>query len=214
MSSPQTSPAPGPPPDPSQRAVPVVGPVLLIGVLVLMLAFGRISRRDPGLTEKQARYLQDVEHLGGFVLGDLCLPKLAKAIAEDDADGLSAAFTEIAGAWIPPRIDRMVSRQHGAVTVTSWQRIEQKREEVGDGEDLVTWLRDQRHRFASIDAVRLKVKRMPPDTAGRRAGVQRQQQRGERLDDPAAARAGLGLGGHVVRTAAALRDDGVEGLCR
>ena len=170
MSSPQTSPASGPPPAPSQRAVPVVGPVVIIGVLVLMLAFGRISRRDPGLTEKQARYLQDVEHLGGFVLGDLCLPKLAKAIAEDDADGLSAAFTEIAGAWIPPRIDRMVSRQHGAVTVTSWQRIEQKREEVVDGEDLVTWLRDQRHRFASIDAVRLKVKRMQPETAGRLDG--------------------------------------------
>ena len=170
MSSPQTSPAPGPPPAPSQRAVPVVGPVMIIGVLVLMLAFGRISRRDPGLTEKQARYLQDVEHLGGFVLGDLCLPKLAKAIAEDDADGLSAAFTEIAGAWIPPRIDRMVSRQHGAVTVTSWQRIEQKREEVVDGEDLVTWLRDQRHRFASIDAVRLKVKRMQPETAGQLDG--------------------------------------------
>jgi len=170
MSSPQTSPASGPPPAPSQRAVPVVGPVLLIGVLVLMLAFGRISRRDPGLTEKQARYLQDVEHLGGFVLGDLCLPKLAKAIAEDDADGLSAAFTEIAGAWVPPRIDRMVSRQHGAVTVTSWQRIEQKREEVVDGEELVTWLRDQRHQFASIDAVRLKVKRMQPETAGRLDG--------------------------------------------
>ena len=170
MSSPQTSPAPGPPPAPSQRAVPVVGPVVIIGVLVLMLAFGRISRRDPGLTEKQARYLQDVEHLGGFVLGDLCLPKLAKAIAEDDADGLSAAFTEIAGAWIPPRIDRMVSRKHGEVTVTSWQRIEQKREEVVDGEDLVTWLRDQRHRFASIDAVRLKVKRMQPETAGQLDG--------------------------------------------
>ena len=170
MSSPQTSPAPGPPPAPSQQAVPVVGPVLLIGVLVLMLAFGRISRRDPGLTEKQARYLQDGEHLGGFVLGDLCLPKLAKAIAEDDADGLSAAFTEIAGAWIPPRIDRMVSRKHGAVTVTSWQRVKQKREEVVDGEELVTWWRDQRHRFASIDAVRLKVKRMQPETAGRLDG--------------------------------------------
>ena len=68
MSSPQTSPAPGPPPASSRRAIPVVGLVVIIGVLVLMLAFGRISRRDPGLTEKQARYLQDVEHLGGLSL--------------------------------------------------------------------------------------------------------------------------------------------------
>ena len=100
MSSPQTSPASGPPPAPSQRAVPVVGPVLLIGVLVLMLAFGRISRRDPGLTEKQARYLQDVEHLGGFVLGDLCLPKLAKAITKtfdvkEDTEAIARKITEL-----------------------------------------------------------------------------------------------------------------------
>ncbi|GIS58807.1 MAG: hypothetical protein CM1200mP2_10320 [Planctomycetaceae bacterium] len=170
MSSPQTSPASGPPPAPSQRAVPVVGPVVIIGVLVLMLAFGRISRRDPGLTEKQARYLQDVEHLGGFVLGDLCLPKLAKAIAEDDADGLSAAFTEIAGAWIPPRIDRMVSREkrRGDGDLLATGQTETRggrgRRRTGD------WLRDQRHRFASIDAVRLKVKRMQPETAGQMDG--------------------------------------------
>ena len=47
-----------------------------------------------------------------------------------------------------------------------------------------------------------------------RARVQRQQQLGQLLDDAAAAGAVLGLGGHVVRAAAALRDDGVEGLCR
>ncbi len=170
MSSPQTSPASGSPPASSRRAVPVVIPVVVIGVLVLMLAFGRVKRRDPGLTEKQARYLQDVEHLGGFVLGDLCLPKLAGAIAADDADELSATFAKIAGAWIPPGIDRMASRQHGAVTVTTWQRIEQKPADVVDGEQLVSWLRDQRHRFASIDAVRLKVKRMQPETAGRLDG--------------------------------------------
>ncbi|GIT31312.1 MAG: hypothetical protein Ct9H300mP1_33580 [Planctomycetaceae bacterium] len=167
MSSPQTSPAPGSPPASSRRAIPVV----VIGVLVvLMLAFGRVNRRDPGLTEKRARYLQDVEHLGGFVLGDLCLPKLAGAIATDDDDELSAAFAKIAGAWIPPEIDQMASRQHGAVTVTTWQRIEQKREDVVDGEQLVSWLQEQRRRFASIDAVRLKVKRMQPETAGRLDG--------------------------------------------
>ncbi|HCC99743.1 MAG TPA: hypothetical protein DER64_04375 [Planctomycetaceae bacterium] len=170
MSSPQTSPASGSPPTSSRRAVPVVIPVVVIGVLVLMLAFGRVKHRDPGLTEKQARYLQDVEHLGGFVLGDLCLPKLAGAIAADDADELSAAFAKIAGAWVPPGIDRIASRQHGAVTVTTWQRIEQKPADVVDGEQLVSWLRDQRHRFASIDAVRLKVKRMQPETAGRLDG--------------------------------------------
>ena len=170
MSSRQTSPASGSPPTSSRRAVPVVIPVVVIGVLVLMLAFGRVKHRDPGLTEKQARYLQDVEHLGGFVLGDLCLPKLAGAIAADDADELSAAFAKIAGAWVPPGIDRIASRQHGAVTVTTWQRIEQKPADVVDGEQLVSWLRDQRHRFASIDAVRLKVKRMQPETAGRLDG--------------------------------------------
>ena len=120
MSSLQTSPAPESPPAPPRRAVLVVIPVVVIAVLVLMLAFGRVKRREPGLTENQARYLQDVEHLGGFVLGDLCLPKLAEAIAADDTDVLSAAFAAIDGAWVPPRIDRMASRQHGAVTVTAW----------------------------------------------------------------------------------------------
>ena len=51
------------------------------------------------------------------------------------------------------------------------------------------------------------------DAVGR-AGVQRQQQLGELLDDAAAAGAVLGLGRDVGRAAAALRDVGVEGLCR
>ena len=48
--------------------------------------------------------------------------------------------------------------------------------------------------------------------AVRRARVERQQQLRELLDDAAAAGAVLGLGRDVVRAAAALRDDGVEGL--
>ena len=48
--------------------------------------------------------------------------------------------------------------------------------------------------------------------AVRRARVQRQQQLRELLDDAPAAGAVLGLGRDVVRAAAALRDDGVEGL--
>ncbi|MGZ0174472.1 MAG: hypothetical protein ACKVHE_33645 [Planctomycetales bacterium] len=44
------------------------------------------------MTTKDAKYLQDVEHLGGFVLGDLAFPKIAAALKAGDTEALSGFF--------------------------------------------------------------------------------------------------------------------------
>ena len=54
---------------------------------------GDVAVEDPpidngklALSDFEAKYLQDAEHLGGFVLGDLTLPKLGAAIGDGDED--------------------------------------------------------------------------------------------------------------------------------
>lgn len=44
------------------------------------------------LTEQDARYLQDVEHYGGFVLGDLAFPLVAKALRSAQIESLTSFF--------------------------------------------------------------------------------------------------------------------------
>ena len=41
------------------------------------------SPQSLAIPEADAKYLQDVEHFGGFVLGDLTFPKIAEAIKND-----------------------------------------------------------------------------------------------------------------------------------
>ena len=40
--------------------------------------------QSQGLSDKESRYLQDAEHLGGFVFGDVVLPAVRDAIAKSD----------------------------------------------------------------------------------------------------------------------------------
>ncbi len=142
--------------------VPVLIAVGAVVVIVLMLAFGRTQRRDPGLTEFQARYLQDVEHFGGFVFGDRCLPQWAEAIGTSDRATLLSLLTEDC-------VGRLVSEDAAAETsvhghVTSVER-------TGSAESVSTsvsrdavadwWVR-ARQGFQSLAGVKAKIKRMQP----------------------------------------------------
>ncbi|MEE3364908.1 MAG: hypothetical protein VX304_04625, partial [Planctomycetota bacterium] len=65
-----------------RRLTPVVIVGLITLVLVVLSLLNRGTHREPGLSEGQARYLQDVEHLGGFVFGDRCLPRVSAALRD------------------------------------------------------------------------------------------------------------------------------------
>ena len=75
------------------------------------LGDGSSGPADPGvdneslaLSDSDAKYLQDAEHLGGFVLGDLTLPRLSEAIREGNASVLAGYLAKgfRAELFVPP----------------------------------------------------------------------------------------------------------------
>jgi len=146
---------------------------VVVALLALMLAFGRTQRREPGLTEDQAKYLQDVEHLGGFVFGDLCLPKFAKALAQENHDDLMAMVsTGFTGAWLLDEHHLESKHTHGHVTATQRHRdgTDTTQANCEQGE-FIEWLLQQRRSFTSLDATAAKLKRMQPTTPGQLDGT-------------------------------------------
>ena len=97
--------------------LPVIGVLLLLviaGGVAALTGVGRATRSDGSsvggtangdsgdsdappvdnqslaLSDADAKYLQDAEHLGGFVLGDLSLPDIGAAIGGRDKEGLAS----------------------------------------------------------------------------------------------------------------------------
>ena len=129
-------------------------------VLLLLFASGRGQHGEPGLSEEQARYLQDVEHLGGFVFGDLCLPRLTQALADESHDDLmalvSAGFT---GGWLFEKEHPESVQTHGHVTSTQQRREGNDTKDVNcDGKQFVDWLLAKRHGFESLESVGAKFR--------------------------------------------------------
>ena len=50
------------------------------------------SNQTLAIPEEDARYLQDVEHFGGFVLGDRAFPKINEAIKNQDWGAFESFF--------------------------------------------------------------------------------------------------------------------------
>ena len=153
---------------PKRLAGVILVVLAVITLLVLLFNFARTRQRQPGLTEEQARYLQDVEHLGGFVFGDRCLPKLAVALADDDTDQLMATVSShFTGAWLFEDDHPVSKHTHGHVTSTSQYRdgIDTKNANC-DAQEFLDWLLEQRRTFHSLDSISTKLKRMKPETPG------------------------------------------------
>jgi len=155
-----------------KRLAPVVIVAGVVAALVLLLAFGRNQHREPGLTEEQARYLQDVEHLGGFVFGDLCLPRLARALDDQSHDELMALVSpEFTGGWLFEKDQPGSVKTHGHITLTQQRRDGSDTKETNcSGRQFVEWLLEERRGFASLESVGAKVKRMQPETPGKLDG--------------------------------------------
>ena len=119
--------------------------------------------QDLAISEEEARYLQDVEHFGGFVLGDLCFPKIAKCIRNQDWDALEAFFTEDFAASVFVLEDTSEIRREFA-TFKLWGEDQQKLETGTDGfVESVTRIRGL---YDTLDICSLKVMQMKPRTHG------------------------------------------------
>lgn len=156
-----------------RRLVQVAMATAVVALLALMLAFGRTQRREHGLTEDQARYLQNVEHLGGFVFGDLCLPKFAEALAQDNHDDLMAMVSSgFTGAWLLDQDHPETKQIRGPVTATQRQRDGTDTKQANcDQAEFIEWLLEQRRQFASLDSTEAKLKRMQPTSPGQLDGT-------------------------------------------
>ena len=161
-----------PPTTARRRLAVVVIAASIIAVLVLLAARNRTPLREPGLTEAQARYLQDVEHLGGFVFGDLCLPKLAGALRDESRDDLMALVsTGFTGGWLLDNDHPASVQTHGHITSTQQRRAGDDTKDTNcSGREFVEWLLEERRGFESLESVGVKVKQMRPETPGKLDG--------------------------------------------
>lgn len=163
-------------------------PALLLGavavvavVLVLAYALGTPERKLPGsnqrqsnvatadkvelaLPEEEAKYLQDVEHFGGFVFGDLALPKVAAALREGDREALVAFFDKsFEGAIFDPEGGLDVS--HAGAAITEWEEGAHPLVTL-DREQFVEHLLGLRGTYGELATCKLKVMLMSPVTHG------------------------------------------------
>ena len=158
-----------------RRLTPVVIVGLITLVLVVFAILNRGTHREPGLSEDQARYLQDVEHLGGFVFGDRCLPRVSAALRDENLDELmtflSAGFN---GGRIFEKDHPESVHAHGQVTSTRRHHEDNGTGKANcNGKEFIEWLLEQRRGFESLDSIGAKVKRMQPISSGRLDGAWR-----------------------------------------
>lgn len=117
---------------------------------------------------EDAKYLQDVEHLGGFVLGDLTFPKVAQAISDRDASKLTEFFD--------PQFEGLVFDKSERATATYPFATFHIQSEGDDPQrscirtEFVQTLLDDRNEFAQLESAKLKVMQMSPETYGQLNG--------------------------------------------
>ena len=116
------------------------------------------------LPEKEALYLQDAEHLGGFVLGDLSFPLIAAALKTRDQEGLAAFFSEeFRGEIFAAQGGR--AETLGFAELRTWQEGRDPRQDM-NREEFVAQLLKWRDEFSNLSAVGVKVMLMRPETRG------------------------------------------------
>ena len=120
---------------------------------------------------EDAKYLQDVEHLGGFVLGDLAFPKITQALRDQDESELTAFFdSQFEGVVFDSRdgSDGTVVRYPFA-TFRVLREEEDARHSCGSSEFVRTLL-EYRNEFEQLESSGLKVMQMSPETYGQLDG--------------------------------------------
>lgn len=166
-------------------SLPVVGIVALLGIAGLVAALTGVGRsgrpvggspvtdEEPGqsvdnetlaVPESQARYLQDAEHLGGFVFGDLTLPLVSDAIRQADPETLQSFLADdFRGQLFSDSGGQ--SAALGVAEIRTWQTPRDMVTPVGReafARELLAW----RAEFSELETASLKVMLMRPETRG------------------------------------------------
>lgn len=118
------------------------------------------------MPEEDLKYLQQVEHLGGFVLGDLAFPKIKKAILDSDEEKLVSFF---AVDFVADVFDQAgVEAKYAFAKFKTWDESSSKvkRDRTTFAKELI----DFRNQFATVDRIGVKVMKMSPDQRDDLAG--------------------------------------------
>ncbi|MGY8641184.1 MAG: FG-GAP repeat domain-containing protein [Verrucomicrobiales bacterium] len=180
------------PPGPLKAIGINVGIVVVVGVLVGLILFKngekgakstglqipvviiesgtKPSFSDPNefLSEANAKYLQDAEHLGGFVLGDLAFPKVENALKSADAGTLEKFFHPDFKGELFSEDDAKVTKYPFGI-FKSWVG-ERNRVQKMNRVEFVQQLIDYRKEFSELTLSGLKVMKMSPVTHGNLEG--------------------------------------------
>lgn len=116
-----------------------------------------------GLSDDESRYLQDAEHLGGFVFGDVVLPDVRDAIAASDREGLLEFLAQgFAGSIYDSQ--QISSADVDFAAIAAWK----KDDDVinCDREQFVDWLLEIRSEFKQLHSASIKVMQMSPVSYG------------------------------------------------
>ena len=136
------------------------------GVFAYLYSGGRPDDIDVGtaptmaLSKEDAKYLQQVEHLGGFVFGDLTLPKFSKALKEGDAQTLTKFIAADFKGRLFSGTGRL--RMRAFATLRSWKQGSEALQAV-DGKGFVKALLAMRNEFSELKICAVKVMQMQPD---------------------------------------------------
>ena len=146
---------------------------LAFGVVLIAAAVLWLVRRDAvgdelAISKAEAKYLQDVEHLGGFVLGFRTFPLIGAAIRDRDADALKEFLTgDFRGQLFDPDAARIIRRP--MAEFRTWREQPNATNEL-DRDQFVEKLLTLRDRFAKLEAHGVKVKLMSPVERGKLDG--------------------------------------------
>ncbi|MEC9096208.1 MAG: VCBS repeat-containing protein [Planctomycetota bacterium] len=115
------------------------------------------------ISEEDATYLQDVEHFGGFVLGDRAFPKINNAIKQQDWETFETFFApEFEGeifVW-----EEATSSQFDFASFDSWTSESSLR--TVNRTEFVAAIKELREEFRELERSGFKVMQMAPEYRG------------------------------------------------
>ncbi len=115
------------------------------------------------ISEEDAKYLQDVEHFGGFVLGDRAFPKINDSIKNEDWETFESFFApDFEGEmfiW-----DEADQDEFEFASFESWT-ADSPRESL-NRTGFVTAIRQLRERFVQLERSGFKIMKMAPENHG------------------------------------------------
>jgi hypothetical protein len=115
------------------------------------------------IPEEDAKYLQDVEHFGGFVLGDRAFPKINEAIQQQDWETFETFFSpEFEGqifVW-----EKATAHPFDFANFHTWTS-ESSRTRLNRTE-FVNAIKELRERFTELERSGFKVMQMKPEHYG------------------------------------------------